>query len=151
MARLAVVNAVLNRLGPLTGPADDPKRYWQPSSGDPVLVVGPNETGDADPAGGRFITVQFPVANEEMRSIGDPGNNLWVEEGVIRLVIGAERNAGLNQALAWADELASLFRGQSFDGVQCWAVTSPQMDDRNEESGYYRVPLAIGFEHTLFG
>lgn len=151
MARKAVVDAVLGRLGPVVMTDGAPSRHWQPSAGDPVPVIGPNETGDADPAGGMFIAVEFPLANEDQMTIGAPGQNVWREEGVFRIIIAAERNSGLNQALSWADELAARFRGASFDGVQCWAVTSSQMDARNEESGWYRLAVAVGYEHHLYG
>lgn len=149
MARKAVVDAVMERLGPVV----DEVRRWQPASGDAVPVIGPNETGDADPAGSNFISVQFPVANETQISTGAPGNNVWREEEVCRLLINVERNSGLDHSSTWAEELSALFRGTSFDNGngQFWSVTSPQMDDRNEESGWYRAPIAIAYDHDLYG
>lgn len=151
MARKAVVDAFLDRLGPVVGAPDDPRRYWQPMVGDPVPVFGPNETGDADPGGGMFLMTEFVAASEEMASIGSPGNNRWTETGVVRILINTERNSGADLALTWADEIAALFRGQRLaNEVQCWAVNSPQFDARNDESGYFRCSVAVGYEADIF-
>ncbi len=75
-------------------------------------MIGPKETGDADPAGTAFLAVDYPVANEEQISTATPGANIWREEGVFRLLLHVERNSGLDLLLTWADDLAALFRGK---------------------------------------
>lgn len=133
MARKAVVDAVMGRLD----------AGW---TGCPV--AGAN-LGGADPVA-PFIAIEFPVANEAPASTGAPGDNIWREEGVFRIILHVERGAGIAEALAWCDTLAALFRGREFDGVQCWEVTSPRLDDDNDLSGYFQVFVAVRYQHDIY-
>ncbi|TDR89108.1 phage tail terminator-like protein [Enterovirga rhinocerotis] len=136
MARKAVVDAVAGHLA----------ANWTRCP-----IIGPNETGDADPAGGPFLSVEYPVATESQISTGAPGANIWREEGVFRLLLHVERNAGVDLILTWADELAALFRGRRLaEHIQCWAVMSPRLDDDSDERGYYQSVIAVGYEADLF-
>src|SRR5712691_1281738 len=78
-------------------------------------VIGLNLQGTVDD-GGPFLTVQYPVANGQQKSIGSPGANVYREDGAFRLVLNIQRGQGVNQGMAWADELAALFRGKKFGG-----------------------------------
>ena len=108
-----------------------------------------NITSDLPPL--PCLELQFPVANGWQQSIGAPGANVWREEGVCLLILKVERNSGADAWLPWVDELAALFRGKSFNGVQTYAPTSAIYDDDNEEGQAFQLRLAIPYQFDLIG
>lgn len=139
MAKLAVVTAVEARLAaawtlcPIIGGLSDDDR---PASTDGTVTP--------------FIAIQYPVANAEQLTLGAPGANFWREEGAFRIVIHVARGAGAT-GLAWADEVAALYRGKNFDGVQTFAPSSPAIDDRNDDGLYLRLSFAVPYWHDYVG
>ena len=114
-------------------------------------VFGPNERTDTPDDASAFIDLEFPVAVSGQITIGAPGANLYREDGVFRLIIAAQRGAGVDQGLAWADELAALFRGKEFDGVQTFAPNPPVIDDSNDNGNYFTLSIACQYWHDTFG
>lgn len=103
--------------------------------------------GGTDP----FVQVFYPVSNGEQLTVGAPGQNVYRETGALRLVINARRGKGAGEGLAWADELAALFRGKEFGGVRTFAPSSPTIDDRNDEGKYFVLSFAVEYEADIFG
>lgn len=136
MALQAVINAVEARLA----------ANWTKSA-----IKAVNLDAEAPSDGSPFLIVQYPVANSHQQSLGAPGVNIWREEGLIRIVINTERGGGETKALQWADELGVLFRGQLFDGVQCWEVNSPHIDDTNDQGNYFMVSIMVRYWFDLIG
>lgn len=98
-----------------------------------------------------FLQLMFPVSNAWQASVGAPSNNVWREEGGALLILNVERNSGADAWLPWIDELAQLFRGKNFDGVQTYAPTSAYYDDDNEEGQAFQLRLAVPFDFDLVG
>jgi hypothetical protein len=111
----------------------------------------PNQNGEVIPGVTPWLRVTYPVANSQQQSLGSPGANVWREEGAFRITIGVETGDGLDRALEWADGLAAIFRGKSFDGVTTWAPSSPVIDDRNYQGGWYKVSFAVPYWYDLIG
>ncbi|GEP05559.1 phage tail terminator-like protein [Methylobacterium oxalidis] len=114
-------------------------------------VFGINKQGDAPKDGSPFVQVSYPVANGEQLTVGAPGENVWRETGTFRLVINSRRGRGVIEGLTWADELAALFRGKEFCGVQTFAPSSPVIDDRNEEGMYFVLSISCPYQADIFG
>lgn len=116
-------------------------------------VFGFNLAAESEPPqdGSAFLQVSYPAANNTQITVGDPGNNLWRENGAFRLALFARRGEGIAGARVWMAELADLFRGKKFDGVQCWGPTSPALDDRNEEGVYFILSIAVPYQADYFG
>lgn len=132
MASIAVINAVKARLtASFTG----------------AEVFYPN---GAIPSALPHVAVQFPVANEEQASFGAPGANVFREEGAIRFVITVEWGEGHERAGSLASSLRNLFRNARFDGVRCYAPTTPVFNERSEEGGQYAVSLAVPYDFDIF-
>lgn len=85
--------------------------------------VTPPVDGNANPL--PFVVLEFPGAVASQWTIGDPGNNAWREDGAFMLHIGIPSGSGDAAARDFADQLAALFRGQSFGGVTCWECNPP--------------------------
>lgn len=136
MARKAVVDAVEARLASM----------WTDC---PILGVNLDSEAPAD--GSAHVIVQYPVANEQQISIGVPGANVWREEGIIRFVINTERGGGETKALQWADDLGTIFRGKTFSGVTCWEVSSPRIDDGNDQGNFFQAFVNCRYWNDLIG
>lgn len=136
MAQAAVVAAVLARL--TSGFSRCP-------------IAGINLEGDTPADGSPFLDVEFPVANEQLITIGSPGSNVYRETGAIRFVLLIQRGQGVTQGLGWADELRTLFRGVQFATVNTWAPTSPVLDDSNDNGSYWKLTFAVPYYFDFLG
>ncbi len=114
-------------------------------------VFGLNQQAEPPADGSPFLRVDYPLANSEQISIGAPGENVFREEGVFRVVIHQERGAGSATALIWSDQIAALFRGKTFDGVVTFAPEPSPLDDDNENGLYYTVAVAVPYQFDLLG
>ena len=139
MAQGAVISAVEGRLGgALPGALAD------------MPVVGVL-TPSSRPAGaGAFLLVQYPVTNAQQLTIGAPGDNWWRDEGVFTVAVHQPK-AKFALALAQADEIAALFRGQQFNGVACWAPQSARFDDENDRGLYTVASVAVPYWYDYRG
>ncbi|MDR7036112.1 hypothetical protein J2X36_000848 [Methylobacterium sp. BE186] len=118
---------------------------------DKCPIYGINKQGETPKGGDPFVQVSYPVANGEQLTVGAPGENIWRETGTFRLVINSRRGRGVIEGLTWADELAALFRGKDFGGVQTFAPSSPVIDDRNEEGMYFVLSLSVPYQADIIG
>lgn len=141
MPSKAVVDAVEARLG----------LSWIASDGSVLPSFGINSTGQTPGDGSPFIETQYPIANGSQITIGSPGTNIWREEGAIRFVLNIQRQGGVAQGLAWADELATLFRGKQFGGVTTWAPSSPVLDNSNDAGNYWTLAFVVPYFFDLTG
>lgn len=115
-------------------------------------VRGLNDlSGDTPTGSGPFLVVQYPVSQSEQLTFGAPGANVWRDAGAIRFVLNVRRGKGLQEAFAWIDELAALFRGKTFDGVRTYAPSQPVIDDRNEDGPYFALSFSVPFDHDVIG
>ncbi|MER2268245.1 phage tail terminator-like protein [Methylobacterium oxalidis] len=121
------------------------------SAWDRCPVFGINKQGETPKDGSPFVQMSYPVANGEQLTVGAPGENIWRETGTFRLVLNSRRGRGIVEGLTWADELAALFRGKEFGGVQTFAPSSPVIDDRNEEGMYFVLSLSVPYQADIFG
>lgn len=141
MAQQAVMTAVAARLG----------SPWVSTDSSSLPVFDPNTVGDPPNDGSPFITIQYPVAMGEQKSIGTPGSNVWREEGAIRFVIAIVRGTGAAQGGRWCDEIAALFRGKQFSLVNTWAPSSPVLDNSNASGNYWLMTFAVPYYFDFLG
>lgn len=113
------------------------------------LNAGGAAPGDSTP----FLVVEYPVSRSQQISVGAPGQNVWREEGAFRIVVAVPVGTRTRQALIWLDEIAKLYRGQVFDGVTCWAPSSPTPcdEDNNEDGSYFRMSIAVPYWADIIG
>lgn len=138
MARKAVIDAVEARLA----------AEWTHSVECPIRGAYSISETPADAS--NFLLVQYPMANETPISVGSPGSNVFREEGVFRVMLHYARYDDIETALEWIEEIATIYRGQSFDGVMCHEVDSPPLDDRTEEGNYLLFPVAVVYDHDIY-
>lgn len=129
MAHLSVVKAVEARLK-------------DGFDGCPVFVE--NETGETPANATAWALVDFPWSRTEWISADE-----FQEEGGFRVLIAVPRKDGAHRARGWLDEIATLFRGQRFEGVQCYAPQSASSDDQSERGAYFRLSLTVPYEFII--
>lgn len=130
MAQAAVVTAVLQRLA---------------ANFTRCPIAGINMQGDTPGDASPFLAVEFPVASEQQITIGSPGANTYRETGAILFVLSIRRGRGIDQGMGWAGELAALFRGKQFSGVNTREARSPVLDDRNDSGAYWRLTFPVNY------
>lgn len=133
MAHKHVVDAVATRLTDL----------WTATP-----VVMQNTQGETSPDGSSHIVVQFPVSNVSRWPINE---RLYVEEGGVRFVINCQRGVGTDEALTLAEQLATLFRDQTLDGVRFFVPSSPFLDDSNDVGSYFVATVVCPYSYTFNG
>lgn len=98
-----------------------------------------------------WVAVLFPIATEEQKSIGAPGQNIFREVGSIRLVLAIPRGAEIAPWLAWMDELRALFRAKNFDPVRTYEATPATLDDRNDDGPVWLLTSAVEYDADFLG
>lgn len=124
---------------------------WASVDGSSLQVFDPNTTGEPPNDGSPFITIQYPVALSEQKSIGAPGNNVWREDGAIRFVVSIVRGTGVAQGMNWCKEIAALFRGKQFSSVNTWAPSTPVLDNSNATGNYWLLTFAVPYYFDFLG
>lgn len=115
------------------------------ASGWSHCVVADVDNAAATPPAVPFLAAEFPVANENQITIGAPGANVFRETGAIRLVLAVDKGSGGAEWRQWMEDLRGLFRGTQFGGVSTWAPSSPVLDDRNQDGGFYKLSIAVPY------
>jgi len=113
-------------------------------------VLELNGPGDTPTDGSAFLTVQYPVANEQHIGLGQVGQRVFRESGGIRFVLSIPRGDGLTQGLGWADDLRNLFRAAQFGGVNCIAASPPFLNDSNDDGQYFKLSVVVEYYADVF-
>lgn len=98
-----------------------------------------------------FLLIQFPYCSTTWREIEGQGGSVFQEEGAFRFVLAVQRGEGADTARSWLADLATLFRGVQFDGVQTFAPDSAVADDNNAKDSYYRLSIAVPYWYSYLG
>jgi hypothetical protein len=124
MSKKAAVDAILARLA----------ANWTTSAILP-LNEGTETPGDYAP----WVRVQFPVTNNNKVALGPT----FREDAAFRVVVATEIGSGLAKSNLWCEQIAAIFRGQKFDGVQCWA---PTIREGVDEGNYFIAAVIVPFQ-----
>lgn len=136
MASKAVIDAVSARLA----------ANWTLT---PIFL---SNTGGGVPAdNSAFLSLTFPVANEVMKSTGDPGNNVWRETGGFRIVLAAPEGTTTDPWAAQIDTLRAVFRGKSFAGINCFEASPPMQNDNSDIGGYFELAFVVTYHFDIRG
>lgn len=110
-----------------------------------------DDTTDAGPGdGSAYVTVEYPVGQENQITIGAPGNNVFRETGAFRILLIAPTGAGKDQALIWMDQLRAIFRSKQFTGVTTFAPSPGIETPANYRAGKYVLSCAVPYQFDLF-
>lgn len=111
-----------------------------------TTVIVPDDQVASGPAdGSAYVTLEYPVAKEEQITIGAPGNNMWRESGIARIVLNAPSGSGTDQPFLWMDQLRAIFRGKQFAGVTTYAPSPGIENASNYEAGRFVMSSAVPY------
>ncbi|WP_416358226.1 phage tail terminator-like protein [Aureimonas phyllosphaerae] len=110
----------------------------------PILVENSNEETPED--AGPWLLIDFPWSQSEWVTADE-----FEERGGFRVMLSVVAGVGTHEGRAWLEEIATLFRGQSFEGVQCMAPQSPVTSDRNDAAGYFRLEITVPYQTIIIG
>lgn len=130
MASEAVFNAVMARL----------QANWVATP-----VTDPNGGGRVPARNTSFLSVEFPIANEQQLTVGAPGQNVFREEGAFRIVLSVPVGHKLTPFNGWIDTLRTLFRAKSFDGVETWGAAPSITNARSANGAYYELSFSVPY------
>ena len=113
-------------------------------------IVDPNKGDEVPSDNSAFLTITYPVADEQQISVGAPGSNVFRETGAFRFVLAVPSQTPLGTYLGWMDELRGLFRSASFAGVETWSAPPVTIDDRNDSGGYFNLSFSVPYQFDTF-
>jgi len=133
MPSLAVLNAV---------------RDHQEAGWTTLPVYYPNDVASPAGNGSPFVQVEFPVGASERLTLAVDG--LHKEEGTLRFIVHVRLMTGTDIAIAYADELAALFRSaelQNSPRIQTYAPTPPM--GLGADVAYYLVSVSVPYTYLF--
>lgn len=135
MAGKAVVDAVSARLA----------ANWTTT---PIVDADTTDGGPGD--GTAYVTIEYPVATENQITIGSPGNNVFRETGVFRIVLNAPSGQAIGQAVDWIDQIRAIFRSKQFGNVTTFAPSPGIVNNSNYQGGRFVMSCAVPYQFDLF-
>ena len=120
-------------------------RLYEYTLGDPPVISAivsgqPSNTDDA------FIVIQYPVVNGSKPTIG----RHYFEEGAARLVLNVRRTAEMEDALALADNLASIFRDKTFHGIETFTTSQPIVNDVSNDGNWFSLSVIVPYRYQFY-
>lgn len=106
-----------------------------------TIVVAFDTLREPPPGVEAFLVVQYPVADEERLVLS---GHYW-EVGAFRLVLNVVSGVGLEQGLAWSDDLKTLFRYVDFDGVETRQASGPIIVDNIDDGNWISYSTVIEY------
>lgn len=90
-----------------------------------------------------FVEPVIVEGHEFIAFGGGQGGNLQLTEGRFEAQVMVPLGTGVASGLAWAEEIATVFRSQTFSDVSCWAAQAYPGSGRTEDGSYAHVATVI--------
>jgi hypothetical protein len=119
-------------------------RLFEATSGDPPVI--PAIVSGQPPNGeDAFIIAQYPVVNGSKPVLG----RHYFEEGAARLVLNVRRSLEMADALAMADDLASVFRDRKFHGIESFTPSPPIVNDTSNDGNWFSLSVIVPYRYQF--
>jgi hypothetical protein len=125
MAKKAITDAVAARLA----------ANWTTTS---ILKINEDMGTPAD--GSPWIRLQFPVSNDIQTILGRG----YRASGAFRIVVATRVGEGLTDSMTYCEQIATIFRNQKFDGVQC---LTPTIGEGIDDGSYFIATVIVPFRY----
>lgn len=125
MAKQAITNAVAARL----------VANWTTTQ---ILKLNEDTGTPAD--GSPWVRLQFPVSNDIQTILGRG----YRATGAFRVVVATAIGEGLTNSMTWCEQIATIFRNQKFDGVQC---LTPTIGEGIDDGNYFIATVIVPFRY----
>lgn len=123
MAKKTAVDAIIARL----------KANWTLAP-----ILDRNETTQTPAEGSPWVRIEFPVANNRPQAL----DREYREDGGFRVVVATEIGSGIHKSNDWCEQIAAIFRGQKFGGVQCW---TPTIREGVDDGSYFIATVVVPY------
>jgi hypothetical protein len=92
-----------------------------------------------------WIEIQYPVANGIKPALG----RHYFEEGAARLVLNVRRSMEMEDALSIADDIASVYRDITFDGVETFTPSPPIINDTTNDGNWFSLSVIVPYRYQF--
>lgn len=104
-------------------------------------ILGLNETTQTPADGLPWVRITFPVASDIRTALGKN----YRENGAARIVVATQIGDGLETSNAWCEAIATIFRDQKFDGVDCYAP--PAIREGIDDGSYFIASVIVPYRY----
>ncbi|MBM3642239.1 MAG: hypothetical protein FJX15_13135 [Alphaproteobacteria bacterium] len=125
MAKKAITDAVAARLAV----------NWVTT---PILKINEDMGTPAD--GSSWVRLQFPVSNDIQTVLG----RSYRATGAFRIVVATVIAGGLPDSMNYCEQIATIFRNQKFEGVQC---LTPTIGEGVDDGSYFIATVIVPFRY----
>jgi hypothetical protein len=125
MAKKAITDAAAARLA----------ANWNTT---PILKLNEDMGTPAD--GSPWIRLQFPVSNDIQTVLGRG----YRATGAFRIVVATGIGEGISDSMNWCEQIATIFRNQKFDGVEC---LTPTIGEGIDDGNYFIATVIVPFRY----
>lgn len=102
-----------------------------------------------------FVALEFPGGFEEQASIGSPGSNIYRETGTFLIHIMVPAGTSDDTVTEYADTIRTIFRGQQFSGVRCYAADPPASGNGagpiDLDGNWFGATVSVDYDFDLLG
>lgn len=119
-----------------------------PSGPAPIL---PNTQMDAPDPKSVFLTLTFPISEETMETTGNPGGNVFREEGAFRVVLAVPVGEGLDPWAGYLDQIRAGMRAKVFNGVTTFEASPSAQSPAEDGEAHFFLSTAITYKYDVFG
>jgi hypothetical protein len=125
MAKKAVTEAVAARLA----------ANWTTTA---ILQLNVDMEPPAD--GSPWVRLQFPVSNDIQTVLGRG----YRATGAFRIVVATGIAEGISDSMTYCEQIATIFRNQRFDGVEC---LTPTIGEGIDDGNYFIATVIVPFRY----
>ena len=105
------------------------------------VILGLNSTTQTPADGSPWVRITFPVASDIRTALGKN----YRESGSARIVVATQIGDGLETSNSWCEQIATIFRGQKFDGVDCYAP--PSIREGIDDGSYFIASVIVPYRY----
>lgn len=115
-----------------------------------TAIIDDDSSGQGTGDGSPYVTIEYPVSVENQITIGAPGNNVFRESGAFRIVLVSPTGTGLNQPLAWIDQIRAIFRSVHFNNITTFAPSPGVIDNSDYAGGKFIVSSSVPYIYNFY-
>lgn len=105
-------------------------------------ILGLNADTQTPGDGSGWVRIHFPVVADRKTTLGMD----FRETGSARIIVATPIGDGLDISNAWCDQIAAIFRGQRFDGVECYA---PSIREGVDFGSYFEAAVIVPYRYDF--
>lgn len=106
------------------------------------VILGVNSDMQTPTDGSPWVRVSFPVASDRKLTLGAS----YKDDSSAFIAVATELAIGIDKSEEWCEEIASIYRGQKFDGVDC-EFAAPTINQGHDEGSYWIASVVVPYRY----